>query len=69
MQRLRRAFEANPEAWNKIFDDTIERSLGSDIAGSSWSLFDYILKRVQFQKQDEDLEKFLVLLANLHAIH
>jgi hypothetical protein len=69
LDRIRRGIANNPEAWNRHFDDEIMRQCFAHVTGGSWSLYDYVLKRIQFTKEQEDLERVTHMFCALHAQH
>jgi hypothetical protein len=69
MERVLRAVKKDPERWNLAFDAFLKRHMYADVTGGSYSLFDYLLKRVHFGQDQHDLEKFMHILAAMHALY
>jgi hypothetical protein len=69
MERVLRAVKKDPDRWNLAFDAFLKRHMYADVTGGSYSLFDYLLKRVHFGQDQHDLEKFMHILAAIHALY
>ena len=69
LRRVRAAIQRNPGRWNDAFDDEVQRSLWTHVTGAPWSLYDYTLRRLQFHRHQEDLERLCHILSGLHACH
>eukprot|EP00971_Amphidinium_carterae_P295040 5858825-Amphidinium_carterae.1 len=68
MQRICASIDAEPERWSMLFDQSVYRSLGSDLTGAPWSVHRYGQEKINFGRHG-DLKKMWFLLASLHALH
>eukprot|EP00971_Amphidinium_carterae_P347798 6489992-Amphidinium_carterae.1 len=68
MQRISSSIEGDPERWSALFDQSVYRSLGSDLTGAPWSCARYGQERIAFGRH-QDLKRMWYLLSSLHALH
>eukprot|EP00971_Amphidinium_carterae_P016429 324473-Amphidinium_carterae.2 len=68
MQRICQSIDQELERWSSLFDQSVYRSLGSDLTGAPWSCHRYGLEKIHWGKH-LDLKRFWFLLSSLHALH
>ena len=68
-ERVMAFVKRNPEKWIQMFEAMLKKKCFGDVSRRNPSLFDYVLDKMRFARDQEDVVRFSHMLAAMFALH